>query len=83
MANAQYLNLSVPKSAEDMANFVSVLKNIFQQLFLNSHKHILPQTTAPTSADGTIGDIYIITVSGTDYLYCKNSSGTWKRVALS
>lgn len=83
MANKQYLNLSVPKSADDMSNFVSVLKGIFQQLFLNSHSHILTRTTAPSSSDGSQGDIYIITVSGTDYLYCKNSSGVWKKVALS
>lgn len=83
MANEQYLNLSIPKSAGDMPNFVSVLKNILQQLFLNSHKHILTQTTAPTSSDGTLGDIYIITISGTDYLYCKTSAGVWKKVALS
>lgn len=83
MANEQYLNLSVPKTAEDMASFVSVLKNVLQQLFLNSHKHILSQTTAPNSSDGSKGDIYIITVSGTDYLYCKTSAGVWKKVALS
>lgn len=83
MANEQYLNLSIPKNAEDMSNFVSVLKNILQQLFLNSHKHILTQTTVPTSSDGSKGDIYIITVSGTTYLYCKNSAGVWLKVALS
>jgi hypothetical protein len=83
MASNQYLNLSIPKSAGDMSNFVSVLKNILQQLFLNSHYHILTQTSAPKASDGSKGDIYIITVSGTDYLYCKTSAGVWKRVALS
>lgn len=83
MGSKQYLNLSIPQSAEDMSNFVSVLKNILQQLFLNTHSHILTQTSAPKTSDGSNGDIYIITISGTDYLYCKTSAGVWKRVALS
>lgn len=83
MASGQYLQLSIPKSSADMPAFVSVLKNILQQLFSISHFHILTQTTAPTSSDGKSGDIYIITVSGTDYLYCKTAAGVWKKVALS
>lgn len=83
MASEQYLQLSIPKSAADMPDFVSVLKNVLQQLFLKSHSHILTQTTAPNSSDGSKGDIYIITVGGTDYLYCKTATGVWKKVALS
>lgn len=83
MASDQYLQLSIPKSASDMPDFVSVLKNILQQLFSNSHTHILTQTTAPNTSDGKKGDIYIIAVGGTDYLYCKTSAGIWKKVALS
>lgn len=66
-----------------MPDFVSVLKNIFEQLFLTSHTHILAQTTAPKSTDGSNGDLYIITVNGTDYLYAKTLAGVWKKVALS
>lgn len=83
MASEQYLQLSIPKSLTDMSDFVSVLKNILQQLFSNSHFHILVQTTAPTASDGKKGDIYVLTVGGTDYLYCKTSAGVWKKVALS
>lgn len=83
MASNQYLQLSIPKSASDMSDFISVLKNILQQLFTKSHAHILIKTTAPSASDGSAGDMYIITISGTDYIYCKTSAGVWKKATLS
>lgn len=83
MSSQPYFTLSIPKKMEDMVDFVAVLKRVLEQLFQQTHFHLLTRTTAPASTDGKPGDLYIITVGGTDYLYAKTLAGTWKRATLS
>lgn len=80
----QYLNLLVPKNALEMGNFVTIVKNTFDQLFIQAHVHILEKlNAAPSATDGSKGDIYLINVGGTDYIFAKTAAGVWKKVALA
>lgn len=40
-------------------------------------------TSAPGTGDGSVGDIRIVDLSGTHYIYAKVSSSVWKRVQIS
>ncbi len=40
-------------------------------------------TSAPGSGDGAVGDIRIVTISSTNYIYVKVSSSVWQRATLS
>lgn len=67
-------------SLKDMA---SVIQRNLSQLFTNAHTHDI-LTSAPTSNSGNIGDIELVSLNGTAYLYAKFPSPlNWKRIALS
>jgi len=51
-------------------------------LFAAAHTHSI-QTVAPTSTQGSLGDITIVNLSGTFYLYVKGTSTQWYKVALT
>lgn len=53
------------------------LERIYDKL----HEHPVG-TDVPASSDGTVGDVRLVDVSGTPYIYAKLSAG-WARVALA
>lgn len=59
-----------------------VVQKSFEQLFGFAHDHLV-RTTAPTSREGTPGDMTPVNLSGTYYLYIKMTSTVWARVALT
>ena len=73
-----------PPLAEDkeFQDFASVVQNNFVDLFQVAHDHPL-HTSAPTTSEGNIGDIQLVNLSGTYYIYAKVAIATWKRVVLS
>ena len=51
-------------------------------LFNSAHNHTV-QSVAPAAKAGNLGDIYIVNLSGTVYLYVKATTTSWYRVALT
>ena len=67
---------------KEFQDFASVVQNNFVDLFQVAHDHPL-HTAAPTASEGTIGDIQLVDLSGTYYIYAKVATAIWKRVLLS
>lgn len=53
-----------------------------EDLFQFAHTHEI-RTTAPSSTEGSVGDIVPVLLNGTGYLYIKFSTVGWKRVTAS
>jgi len=59
-----------------------VVQRNLEDLFDFSHTHDV-RTTAPSDAEGSVGDIVPVILSGVGYLYVKFPSIGWKRATLS
>ena len=80
MPESQKRNIAPPN--EEMGDFAEVINDNVQDLYEIAHQH-LPRTTAPTDAEGSIGDVIGVVIDGTTFkLYYKFSSG-WKSVTLT
>ena len=70
-----------PEDREGLDDYSAIIQDNLAQLFQAGHRHSV-RTTAPSSNEGNVGDIFLVEVSGTFSLYAKFSSG-WKSVALT
>lgn len=70
-----------PEDKEVLNDFASILQDNFIQLFEIAHRHHV-RTTAPSSNEGNVGDIYLVESSSTFSIYVKFSSG-WKSVVVT
>jgi len=59
-----------------------VIQRNLEDLFHCAHTHDL-RTTAPSSNEGSVGDIIPVLLSGTGYLYIKFPNIGWKRITAS
>jgi hypothetical protein len=59
-----------------------VVQRNLEDLYEFAHSHTV-RTTAPSSSEGSIGDVIPVELSGVGYLYVKFPTIGWKRVALS
>ena len=74
-----------PPTANDirsLQDFSSVIQQAFDEVFQEAHIHSV-RTTAPSMAEGVVGDIMLVELSGIGYIYAKLPTLGWKRVALS
>jgi hypothetical protein len=71
--------LETDKTLQD---FAEVIQGNFRDVFQDVHVHP-SKTAAPSATDGQVGDIFMVKVSSTWYLYAKVDNSTWKKVALS
>jgi hypothetical protein len=84
MSKTQSNKVAPPLDAdkEGLNDFSAIVQRNFEDVFQDLHTHDV-RTSAPTSTEGSIGDILPVKISSTYYLYVKFDSSTWKRVALS
>jgi len=59
-----------------------VIQRNLEDLFLFAHQHVV-RDSAPNDSEGSPGDIFLVNLNGTGYLYAKFPTLGWKRVALS
>lgn len=80
----QRQKISPPTSNDinSLKDFASVIQYALDELFEEGHNHTV-KTSAPTDSDGSVGDIWVVELSGVGYLYVKLPTLGWKRVALS
>ena len=58
-----------------------VIQRNFQDLFEYAHEHSF-RITIPSASEGTVGDLVLVYINNTCYLYAKLPVG-WKKVTLS
>jgi len=73
----------VPPSGndKDLKDFSSSVQQNLREIFENLHIHRVLKE-APTAEEGSIGEIALVTLESTTYLYAKFPLG-WKRILLS
>jgi hypothetical protein len=84
MSRTQKRPLAPPSEADSenkLKDFTQVIQESLEDLFEFSHTHD-HLTDVPADTDGQVGDIKIVTVAGSRYLYAKTPDG-WFRTALS
>ena len=83
MARSQQEQKIVPVEfdAQGLDKLTTLIQLNFERVYDNLHTHGV-KTAAPASTDGAIGDVFLVDLSGTPYIYAKLSSG-WARVALT
>ena len=59
-----------------------VVQRNLEDLFLAAHEHTV-RDSAPSDSEGEAGDVFLVNLNGTGYLYAKFPTLGWKRVALS
>lgn len=66
----------------DQASLLATLQLNFEQLFQDAHEHMVRES-APTSSDGSVGDMVMVD-DGTDvYIAVKTSRGWFKTANLT
>ena len=78
---AQPISPPRPEDQETLTDYSSIVQDNFSQLFQSAHTHTV-RTTAPDSNEGSVGDIFLVEVSGVFSIYAKFPSG-WKSVVVS
>lgn len=63
-----------------LTDFASVVQDNLLDLFSVAHDHPV-RTTAPVPSEGDTGDIVLVSLSGSWYIYAKVDASTWKRTA--
>lgn len=63
-------------------DFSSIVQDNFKQLFDLAHTHEV-RSTVPAYNEGQVGDIVLVFISPTYYVYAKVTTQMWLRVALS
>lgn len=66
-----------------LVDYSSIVQDNLRVLFQLGHAHVGSNgvlTAAPTSNQGSIGDIVIAVVSGSAYIYFKTSATQWYRL---
>jgi hypothetical protein len=66
---------------DTLADYSAIIQDNAKDLFQLAHKHRY-LTSAPTSNEGTVGDVFLVEESSTFKLYAKFPSG-WKSVTLT
>lgn len=70
-------------SDKKLVDYSSIIQDDFAKLFQVAHSHVGSNgvlTAAPTTNQGSIGDIVIAVVSGSAYIYFKTSTTQWYRL---
>lgn len=83
MARQQRRPLAPPIESDKLfRDFTSVIQSNLDDLFNDAHTHSV-RTSVPLGTEGVVGDIEIVNLLGTYYIYAKVNSTTWKHtVAL-
>lgn len=83
MPETQSTPISTPLPTDENLQVYSatIQANLFD-LFNYAHQHAL-LTAAPTSTQGTVGDIALVQLGTAYYIYAKVGKTLWKRVLLS
>jgi len=83
MSETQTTPVSAPLPTDDKLQvFATVLQQNLFDLFNYAHTHT-PTNVVPTNTQGNVGDISIVQIGTSYYLYAKVSKTLWKRVLLS
>lgn len=79
----QQFPVSPPLSIDtnSLRDYTSIVQKNFTQLFQDDHTHD-HLTAVPTSSQGSLNDIKLVTTSAGDFLYVKFPDG-WKRFVPS
>ena len=81
MARQQRRPLAPPLETDKLfRDYTSVIQSNLDDLYNDSHRHAI-RTSIPLETDGSIGDITIVNLSGTYYIYVKVALAVWKKTA--
>ena len=68
---------------QTLKDYTSVIQKNLRDLFNTSHNHPL-MTSAPANTDGNIGDVILVQLDTSPYLYIRFPDPLgWKRILLS
>lgn len=65
---------------EELNDYTSVIQTVFDEIYQDLHSHTI-RTSAPKVTDGEVGDIQLVEIESSRFLYTKFSAG-WFKVAL-
>ena len=84
MAKQQKRPIAPPLTSDQQTlnDFTSVVQDNFKDLFSAAHSHGL-RTTIPAFNEGQIGDISLVFIDPSYYIYAKVTSTAWMRIILS
>jgi hypothetical protein len=81
MARQQRRPLAPPLETDKLfRDYTAVIQDNLDELFNVAHVHTV-RTTVPLASEGSVGDIVIVNLTGTYYIYAKVDSAVWKKTA--
>jgi hypothetical protein len=81
MAKQQRRPLAPPLETDKLfRDYTSVIQSNFDDIFNDAHTHPL-RTSIPLATEGIIGDIVLVNLLGTYYIYAKVDNAVWKKTA--
>jgi hypothetical protein len=81
MAKQQRRPLAPPLETDKLfRDYTAVIQNNLDDLFNDAHTHTI-RTSIPLPTDGIVGDIVVVNLTGTYYIYVKVDNTVWKKTA--